>query len=352
MTVSVSIGKLDALTNKHFVKRLEDNVFLTNIIWFYFKKRIKEAGGRDIRVPIRHSKNSTVGRWGMGGSTLDTTGQNNQTTVIFPWRGYKSAVVLNNTDIAQNTGAEQIVDLLEEEVSNAQESLMDNLDIDTFLDGTIAGGGVVNAGNPNLGLQGLLAAIQYSTDGNLTGGYGGITRASATGGKNTAQVGNAFWNAGCVIAANANTTIQFWKNSVTMDASSILTIPKMQELAGALPQPDLFVTSQLIYNKYHSLCTVIQREMVDEEVGKAGFTSLQFNFKPIVVADNINDNGYLYALTMSDWDLYVLRGYNFKATPFKTPVNQDSIIKHVLFVGNPVCRRPNHQGYISGLTAA
>ena len=137
MTVSVSIGKLDALTNKYFVKRLEDNVFLSNILWFYMKKRIKEAGGRDIRIPIRHSKNSTAGRWGMGGSTLDTTGENNETTVIFPWRGYKTAIVLNNDDIAQNTGAEEIVDLLEEELDNAQESLMDTLDTDSFLSGEV-----------------------------------------------------------------------------------------------------------------------------------------------------------------------------------------------------------------------
>lgn len=345
MTVSVSITKLDALTNKHFVPRLEENVFLNNILWFYMKKRIKEAGGRDIRIPIRHSKNTTAGRWGMGGSTLDTTGENNQTTAVYPWRGYKAAVVLNNDDIAQNSGAEEIVDLLEEEMSNCQDSLMDSLDVDSFLDGEVI------SGNPYKGLWGLVAAVNYNSNGNITGGYGGIDRSSSTGSKNS-NSGQAFWNAGCYMAANANTTTTFWKNSVTMDSSTVLTIAKMQELAGALSNPDLFVCSQTIYNKYHALLTTIQREMVDSEIGKAGFTSLQFNFKPIVVADNIDSTGKLYALTMKFWDLYVLRGYNFKATPFKTPVNQDSIAKHVLFIGNMVCRRPNQQGVLTGLTAS
>ena len=345
MPVSVSIGKLDALTNKHFVKRLEDNVFLANIWWFYLKKRIKEAGGRDIRVPIRHSKNNTSGRWGMGGSQLDTTGQDNQTTAVFPWRGYKSAIVLDNTDIAQNTGAEQIVDLLEEEVANAQESLMDDLDRDAFLDGEVV------SGNPYKGVQGLAAAINYNSNGNISGGYGGISRSSSTGSKNS-PVGNAFWNAGCKIAANANTTTTFWKCAVTMDNSTVLTLAKLFELAGAVGQPDLFIVSQTIYNKYASLLTTIQREMVDQEVGKSGFTSLQFNFKPFVVADNIANTGDVFALTMRDWDLYMLRGYNFKTTPFKTPVDQDSIVKHILTVCNPVCRRPNHQGIITGMTAA
>lgn len=344
MPVSVSIGKLDALTNKHFIKNLEDEIFLTNILWFYFKKRLKQAGGRDIRLPIRHSKNSTAGRWGMGGATVSTTGQNNETQAIFPWRGYSVSMVLDNTDIAQNSGAEQIVDLLEEETANARETLMDNLDIDTFLSGELV------AGNPNKGMQGLNAAITYSTDNGVTGGYGGITRVGATGSKNV-PVGNAFWNAGVVMKADANTTTTFWRTDVTMDNSTTLTLAKLFELAGAVGQPDLYVTSQLLYNKYASLLTTIQREMVDDEVGKSGFTSLQFCFKPIVVAYNIDDTSRVYALTMRDWDLYALRGYDMKITPFKTPINSDQIVKQIYAVYAPICRRPNDQGYLYDLTA-
>lgn len=344
MAVSVSIAKLDALTNKHFVKRLEDNVFLSNILWMYMKKRVKEAGGRDIRVPITHSKNDTVGRWNMGGEQVDTTGQDNQTTAVFPWRGYKAALVLNNTDIAQNSGAEQIVDLIEAETENAQDSLMDKLDIDSFLAGEST-----DSGETKAGIQGLLAAISKGAN-NVSGGYGGITRVGASGGKNS-PTGNAFWNS-AVQAANSNSTVTHWRTSMTMDNSTVLTLAKLFELAGVLAQPDLFVTSQTIYNKYASLLTTIQREMVDEEVGKAGFTSLQFNFKPFVVAENIDAVTSIYALTMRYWDLYVLRGYNFKATPFKTPINQDSIVKHIFFVGNMVCRRPNAQALLTGVTAS
>jgi hypothetical protein len=195
----------------------------------------------------------------------------------------------------------------------------------------------------------LTAAINYNSDGNVTGGYGGISRATSTGGKNN-PTGNAFWNAGVVIAADANTSTQFWKTTVTMDASRVLTLAKLFELSGACGTPDLYMTSQPIYNKYASLLTTVQREMVDDEVGKAGFTSLQFNFRPFVVADNIDDTGKIYALTMRDWDLYMLRGYQFKATPFKTPVDQDSIVKHVLTICNAVCRRPQHQGVLTRVT--
>jgi hypothetical protein len=218
------------------------------------------------------------------------------------------------------------------------------MDIDAFLDGEVV------SGNAYKGIQGLAAAVNYNSDGNISGGYGGIPRANSTGGKNN-PTGNAFWNAGVVMAANANTTTTFWKCTVTMDDSTILSIPKLFELAGAVGQPDLFMTSQTLYNKYASLLTVIQREMVDSEVGKSGFTSLQFNFKPFVVADNIDDTGKVYALTMRDWDLYMLRGYNFKTTPFKSPVDQDSIVKHVLVGCNAVCRRPRHQGVLTGVTA-
>lgn len=343
MAVSVSIAKLDALTNKHFVKRMQDNVFLSNILWFYLKKRISEAGGRDIRLPIRHGKNTTAGRWGMGDDSLDTTGEDNETQAVFPWRGYKAAIVLNNTDIAQNSGAEEIVNLLATETENAQDSLMDELDIDSFLTGE------VTATKTKKGLTGLASMITYGSD-PITGGYGGILRSGASGGKNN-PTANAFWNANA-FAAGGNTTTTFWKNAVTTDSSTVLTLAKLQALAGVTGQPDLFITSQTLYDKYHSLLTTVQREMAEEEVGKAGFTSLSFNFKPFVVADNIDSTGKVYALTFKHIMLKVLRGYNFKATPFKTPTNQDTIVKHVLFAGNIVCDRPNRQSVMTSTTAA
>lgn len=344
MPVSVSIGKLSALTDKHFVPMVSDNVFLENPFLVKLRKNIDPVdGGEDIRIPLRHSKNALTGRWGGGDDTLPTNGNDANTQAVFPWRYYQSTISLPRTDILKNMGKARIVDMIKEEAENAAETLADELDVDCFLTGE------PTTGKPKLGLQGLAAMITHGSD-PYTGGYGSVTRSGASGSKNN-PVGNAFWNA-VVFAANGNTTYTFWKSPVTMDNSAVITLGKMQALYGAVGRPDLIMCSQTIYDKYWSLLTNIQRQLSDDELGKIGFQNIVHNGAAIVVADNIDSASTVYALTMKHIKFKVHKEMNFTPTDFIKPPNQEVLIKRIHVMGNLVCNRPNRQGKMTGTTAA
>ena len=343
MAVSVSISKLDALTNKHFVKKLQDNLFLSNALYPYLSKNKEKAHGRDIRIPIRHSRNDTVSRWAGGSNLLDTTGQDNETQAIFPWRFYKGAIVLNGIDVAQNAGSmEQIVDLVAEETENCQDTMMEELDIDSFLTGETTATKTVK------GLQGLAAICTYNAD-PYTSGYGSISRASSTGNKNNPTL-NAFWNAN-QFAANGNTTYSLWRYTVTMDASAVITLAKLQELITVCGDPDVILVGPAIWNKLASLMMTIQRQDTSDSVGKSGFKKLVYQGIPIYCCDNIANSGDVFALTSKHLMIKYLPGYLFEPSPFKKPVNQDTMVKHILGCLNIVCNRPNKQGLMSDATA-
>lgn len=339
MAVSVSINTLTALTQKYFAPGVHDQVFYKK--GFLEKMRDREKtldGGEDIRWKVRHTKNTTSGRWSGGDDTLDTTGQDNFTQAVVDWKYLKSAVVVKKTDILKNMGKARLADLLEEEYENAIESIQDDLEIDLFKDGSVDANG-------RAGIDGLAAIVN-----NASGTYGGITRVGASGQKN-APTGNAFWNAN-KYAANANATFTGYRHAISVDNSTVMTLAKLQDLYSLCDGADLCLTSPALKNKYWSLLTAIQRQMTNDKAGKSGFTSLMFNDAEVHCSENIDNANKWYNLNLRFIELKPHEGMNFLAGEFKKPVNQEVLVQHITWMGNVICRRPNRQGLITGMTAA
>lgn len=353
MATSVTIDYLSALTNKHFVTTMVDNVFLHSpILYFLRKKEVVVDGGEDIRIPIQHSRSQKLSRWGGRAETVESNLEDHISTAVFPYAKYKSSITLTEEDIAKNKGKAKIVDIIEAQTQVEEMTLRDNMGIDAFLTGA-----ATETANAQLGLLGLNSVLTFGANptgitGGGVAGYGGITRVGASGQKNS-PTGNSFWN-GNVAAANGNTTYQFYKMASTWDASATLTTAKMQEMFGVCSQgqdkPTHIFCSQGAYNKYWSLLTAIQRQMTDDEVGKIGFDNLLFNNKPVIVDDNIDAAGSMYFINMNTFEWKPLKGFNFDPTDFARPANQRTMVKLINFIGQMVCKRPNQNGKISGLT--
>lgn len=343
MAVSVSINTLNALTDKYFSENLEDEFFLSRALTVKMQSRVKAIdGGTQIAVPIKYQQNTNTGRWAGGDDVMDTDGQEFATQALFDWKYLKTSISLPETKLLQNAGSKQkIVDLLESEMENAVESLSDQFDIDMYLDGNPDA-----SGRP--GIDGLKAVCTRGND-PTPGAYGGISRTGSSGGTKNAPILNSFWNAN-VVAANGNTTYALWKNPVTMDNSTTLTLAKLQAIYGACGGADICVTGQPLYDKYWSLLTAIQRQMTDDEIGKAGFDSLKFNSAAVIVGDNIDDNQKWYNLNLKYFEVKPHKDMNFAPTEFRKPVNQRVLVKHFNWMGNVVCKRPNKQGLITGMT--
>lgn len=346
MAVSVNINTLNATTDKFYMEEIHDQFFLSRAFLVKLRSREKPIdGGTSIQVPIKYQQNTNTGRWNGGDDTLDTTGQEFVTQATFNWKFLKTSIQLPETKILQNAGKSKIVDLLEAESENAVESLSDQFDIDLYLDGSADSNG-------RLGIDGLAAVCTLGSN-PTPGAYGGIDRASpsSAGGTKASPLGNSFWNAN-VVAANGNQTYNLWKNPVVMDNSTVLTLAKLQAIYGACGGADVCLTSQTLYDKYWSLLTVIQRQMTDDELGKAGFTALKFNDAAVIVGDNIDNTGKWYNLNMKFFELKPHREMNFNPTEFRKPPNQRVLVKHINWMGNLVCKRPNRQGLITGMTAS
>lgn len=346
MATSVSINTLSTYTDHHFLPTLKDNFFLNSALWAKFKEVESPIdGGDDIRFPISYSSSTVSGRWAGRFAPVTFEFQDHATQGVLQPRQYTSTVALADTDVAKNRGRAKLVSLIKSQMELAEQSLSDDLDVDAFLDGSVNAAGV-------RGLDGLGAVLTYNADPS-PGSYAGISRASSSGAKNN-PTGNAFWNAN-VAAANANTTITFWKGATAWDNDTTLTVDKMQEMYGACTikrnKPTLILTSQTLYNKYSSLLTVIARQMTDEKIGKLGFDSLMYNNTPVVVADNIPNAGYMYFLNLDTFAWCPYTDMNFSATPFRYNADQLAQVKVITVMGNIVCDLPHANGLITGLTA-
>jgi len=87
------------------------------------------------------------------------------TAAQYSFTQYADAVTMSGLEILQNSGKEQIIDLLEGRMKISEARLLNRINGDLFLDGT---------GNGGKNITGLAAAI---ADSPTTGTYGGIDRA-------------------------------------------------------------------------------------------------------------------------------------------------------------------------------
>lgn len=353
MAVSVTIDYLSSLTDKHFIKQMVDNVFLHSPLLFFLRKNeVVVDGGSDIRLPVQMARSSKLSRWGGRANTVPLNMEDHITQAVFPFAKYQFSVTLTDEDIAKNSGRAKLVDIIKAQTEIEEMTLRDNMGADAFLTGAAS-----ETAAGYMGLLGLNSVITFGTDpsgineGSAVG-YGGITRVGATGQKNSPTL-NAFWNAN-VAAANGNTTYQFYKAPSVWDNSTVLTTAKMQEMFGACSQgqdkPTHIFCGQSAYNKYWSLLTAIQRQMTDEEVGKIGFDSLMFNNKPVIVDDNIDASTTMYFVNMNTFEFKPLKGMNFDTTEFRPGQNARTLTKLGNFIGQVICKRPNQNGKITGLT--
>lgn len=107
--------------------KMTDNVFesspLTDRITRKGNRR-EVNGGIRIVEPLMYGKNSTSGFYS-GWERLDLTPQEGMTSALYEWRQHAVSVAMNGLEDAQNSGEEQLIDLVEAKVLQAEESAAD-----------------------------------------------------------------------------------------------------------------------------------------------------------------------------------------------------------------------------------
>lgn len=315
---SINIGELAATTIENYEKSLQDNIFKKHVLLNHMKNSggVKEYdGGTKIRVPLMYATSSAVMAFS-GTDLLDNTYQDTVDAAEYEWRYYNSSIVFTLEDELKNSGASQILDLLEAKIKQAEMSLAERINDDLY-NGT-------SASKEITGIETLIAA------------------------------------SGTVGAING-TTNSFWQSYVdsTSEALSIAdmrTAKNSANLGNGGSSVSIIVTTQTLHEKYASLLTasfVMNQPVGSKEtkrLGDGGFSALEFEGVPVVFDEQCTSGG-MYFINTDNLKLGIHKDANFKVKKKAEPSNQHVYISDVVFSGNTVMNRRKSLAKLTGKTA-
>jgi hypothetical protein len=305
--MALTYDQLTAITEKKFMPKLVDNIFNSNPLLKKLKEREQaQSGGDKIIVPLNYATVTASG-WYQGAETLSTTDNDVITAAEYEWKQLYANISITRRDELRNSGDAAIINFVKSKVEIAEKTIRDKLAT-----------GLYNDGTDSKQIQGLKLAV---ATGNTLGGID--------------QSSYSWWQ------ANVDST------------TTTLTLAAMQGLYGDCGEgteyPDIAIGDQDMYDRYYALLQPQQR-FADEEMGKGGFKSLQFNGIPMVVDANCA-SGDLYMLNLNYLTLYPHKDENFRLEPFIKPVNQNVKLAKIYWMGALGSSNSRRQGLLDAITA-
>ena len=308
---------------------LADSVTNNNALLMKMRERgnVKPvSGGNVILQELMYNDPSTQNAGSYSGyDVIDITPNSPISAAQFDLKQYAAAVTISGLEMLQNSGKEQIIDLLEGRIQVAEGQLINRISAGIYSDGT---------GNGGKDITGLAAAVSTAPN---SGTYGGINRATWAFWRNVAF--DATTDGG---AAATSANIQSYMNRVAV------------QLVRGTDRPDMIVADNNYYRLYLESLQAIQR-ISSEASGGAGFTSLKYfgaGFNCDVYLDggiggSIQTNR-MYFLNTKYLHFRPHRDRNF--VPIggdRQSVNQDAVVKLIGWAGNLTCSGARYQGVLA-----
>jgi hypothetical protein len=303
---SPNLSEVVTTTLQNRSYKLADNVLKNNALLNRLKGKgnVKPVpGGRTIVQELEYAENGTYTRYA-GYDAISIAPSDTFTAAEFDWKQAAVTVSISGLEQLMNSGPDAVIDLLESRIKNAEKTMMNNVAIDCYSDGTASGSKQIG------GLQLLVA------DSPSTGTVGGINRA----------------------------TFSFWRSlsvSTTFTAAAIqagLNSAYAQTVRGK-DQVDLWVGDNTAWIAYLGSLQAIQRITASADTAaSAGFQSLKFmggdfvldggfgNEAPASHVYGLNTD-YIYFRPHKDRNMVPL-------DPDRFSTNQDAMIKIIGFAGN------------------
>jgi hypothetical protein len=321
-----AISDIIATTIQNRSGELADNVTQNNPILLRLKKNgnIRPfSGGNVILEEIMYNDTTTSNVNSYSGyEVLNVTPNSPISSAQFSIAQYAAAVTISGLEMLQNSGKEQIIDLLEGRVKVAEAQLMNRIDTDLYGDGT---------GNNGKNLTGLALAVADSPSGTT---YGGIARSTWTFWQNQAYSGVT--NGGAPVSA-AN--IQQYMTQLAV------------KLIRGNNKADLIVADNAYYGMYVNSLQAIQK-VADPEMAGAGFAALKFygggTAADVVLGGGIGAHATANHMWFLNTDYLFLRPHKDRNyVPIggeRQSVNQDAITKLIGWAGNLTSNGPQFCG--------
>tara|TARA_R110000796_G_scaffold248508_1_gene375350 strand:- start:6137 stop:7057 length:921 start_codon:yes stop_codon:yes gene_type:complete len=278
--VTLSYDQVSAITEKYYVKKLNDNIFDSNP----YLRRVKDKslvmidGGTSVMVELEYAING-AGGWYSGADTLDTSDTEIITAADYTLKQIYENISIKRSDELKNSGDAQKLSLVKSKIKNAEKSMQDRLGTGVYSDGTVA--------KSIVGLRDFCAVDQT---------VGGISQS----------------------------TYSWWQSN--LDSSTTVTsmsaLQTQFEAATVDNQaPTVGLTTRAILGYYYSLLQPQQR-FTDSDTARGGFSSLMFNGVPII-ADSHCPSSHLFFVNEDVVKLYAHKDEWMRFRPFQEPDDQN-----------------------------
>ena len=315
-----SISDIVATTIQNRSGKIADNVTDNNAALKVLSKRgnVKPfSGGNVILQELSFRENGNVGYYS-GYDELPTAAQDVISAAEFAIKQAAAPVVISGLEELQNSGKEQIIDLLEGRVQVAEASIANLLANGVYSDGTGSGGKQIT---------GLDAAVPVAT----TNTYGGIDPG----------------------------TWAYWRNQVDND-SAVATPTTIQGIFNALyasqcrgsDHPDLIILDNATWATYMASLQANQRFM-DADTADLGFPTVKFMGSNVVLDGGIGGNcpantAFFLNTKYLFWRPHSKRNMVPLSPQKRYAVNQDAEVQIIAFAGNLACSGAQFQGRWDG----
>jgi hypothetical protein len=300
-----------------------DNISENNALMNRMKKRGKikpVSGGRTIVQELEYAENGTFKRYS-GYELLNIAPSDVFTAAEFNYAQAAVAVSMSGLEMLQNAGEEQVIDLLEGRIRNAERTLANNIAFDLYSDGSADGGKQIG------GLQLLVDSTPAVST------VGGIDAATWTFWRNIAL---DLSTASLAAATSAN--IQSYMNRVYVD------------LVRGADAPDLVIADNNYYRLYLESLQAIQR-ITSDEMAEAGFTSLKYMNADVVLDGGVGGacpTDTMYFLNTEYIHFRPHSARNFSPIgDERYSTNQDAMVKLIGFAGNMTVSNRRLQGVLT-----
>lgn len=319
---SPNLSEIITTTLRNRTGKLADNVTKNNALLMRLKEKgtvRPVSGGRTIVQELEYAENGTFARYS-GYDTLNIAPSDVFTAAEFDIKQAAVTVSISGLEQIQNSGREAIIDLLLSRIKNAERTLMNNIAVDCYSDGTASSGKQIG------GLQ-LLCADSPSS-----GTVGGIDR--------------SLWS--------------FWRNisfDATTDGGAAATAANITsymnrvwlQLCRGADHPDLVIADNNYFRLYLESLQGIQ-QIVSDKLGQAGFTAVKYMNSDCVADGSLGggaptnrmyflNTNYIHFRPMKDRNFEVIGGD-------RVPVNQDATARVLAWAGNMTLSNASLQGVL------
>lgn len=318
---SPNLSEIVTTTMYNRSRKLADNVSNNNALLQRLEKKGKRrpfSGGRQIMQELEYGENSTFG-WYSGYDPLNISPSDVFTAALYDIKQASVAISISGLEELQNNGPEQMIDLLESRIGNAERTMRNQMAAAVYGDGTANGGKAIG------GLQLLVSDTGQGT-------VGGINSA----------------------------TWAFWRNVVfdaTTDGGAAATTANMisymdrvwLQLVRGTDKPDLIVADNVYYRLYMEALQPQQR-FTSSDMAQAGFESLKFMSADVVFDGGIGGAAPVNHMYFLNTDYLYMRPHTRRQyvplSPDRFSTNQDAMVKLIGWAGNMTTSGRKFQGVL------